>query len=80
MLKSRSVPTDVILPHITYRNVADALAWLTRSFGFTEHYRYGEPGGRVVGAQMHLVDAWTMLNSAHQGTPARYRPDTKLKA
>src|SRR6266436_9245877 len=67
MLKNRSVPSDVILPHITYRNVTDAMVWLTKAFGFTEHYRYGEPGGRVDGAQMHLGDAWIMLNSARQG-------------
>jgi uncharacterized glyoxalase superfamily protein PhnB len=67
MLKNRSVPADVVLPHITYQNVADALVWLTKAFGFTEHYRYGEPGGRVEGAQMHLGDAWIMLNSARPG-------------
>jgi uncharacterized glyoxalase superfamily protein PhnB len=33
-----------VLPHITYRNVADASDWLTAMFGFTEHYRYGPPG------------------------------------
>jgi uncharacterized glyoxalase superfamily protein PhnB len=62
------VPADVILPHLTYRNVADALAWLTKAFGFVEHYRFGEPGGRVNGAQMHLGDAWIMLNSARPGS------------
>ncbi len=67
MLKNRSVPADVILPHITYENVADALVWLTKAFGFTEHYRYGESEGRVSGAQMRLGDAWIMLNSARPG-------------
>ncbi len=62
------MPADVILPHLTYRNVADALAWLTKAFGFVEHYRFGEPGGRVNGAQMHLGDAWIMLNSARPGS------------
>src|SRR5258708_22857278 len=73
MLKNRSVPADVILPHITYQNVSDALVWLTKAFGFTEHYRYGEPGGRVEGAQMHLGDAWIMLNRARpgRGSPAQ---------
>jgi len=68
MLKNRSVPADVILPHITYQNVADALAWLTKAFGFTEHYRYGEPGRPIQGAQMRLGDAWIMLNSARPGS------------
>ncbi|MGO8790644.1 MAG: VOC family protein [Terriglobia bacterium] len=62
------MPADVVLPHITYQNVANALVWLTKAFGFIEHFRYGEPGGRVDGAQMHLGDAWIMLNSARPGS------------
>ncbi len=63
MMRNRSVPTQTLLPHLTYQNVAAALAWLTTTFGFTEHYRYGEENGQVSGAQMHLGDAWIMLNS-----------------
>jgi uncharacterized glyoxalase superfamily protein PhnB len=79
MLKNRSVPADVVLPHITYQDVAAALVWLTKAFGFTEHYRYGEPGGRVEGAQMHLGDAWIMLNSARPGraSPAQAGCETQ---
>jgi uncharacterized glyoxalase superfamily protein PhnB len=79
MLKNRSVPADVILPHITYQNVADALVWLAKAFGFTEHYRYGEPGGPVQGAQMHLGEAWIMLNSARPGrsSPIQVGCDTQ---
>jgi len=79
MLKNRSVPTDVVLPHITYENVSRAVVWLTNAFGFTEHYRYGEPGGRVDGAQMHLGNAWIMLNSARpgRGSPAQVGHDTQ---
>jgi uncharacterized glyoxalase superfamily protein PhnB len=64
MIKNRSVPAATILPHLVYRNVADAIAWLTRAFGFIEHYRYGEP---AQGAQMHLGDAWIMLTSPRDG-------------
>jgi len=73
MLKNRSVPADIVLPHLTYQNVAEAMAWLTRVFGFTEHYRYGEPGAPVDGAQMHLGDAWIMLNlpRAERRTPTQ---------
>jgi uncharacterized glyoxalase superfamily protein PhnB len=67
MLKNRSVPAEVILPHITYQDVGQAVVWLTKTFGFTEHYRYGEPDGRVQGAQMRLGDAWIMLNGARPG-------------
>jgi uncharacterized glyoxalase superfamily protein PhnB len=79
MLKNRSVPADVVLPHITYRNVAEAMAWLTRVFGFIEHYRYGESEGTVQGAQMHLGEAWIMLNSARPGrtSPAQAGYETQ---
>lgn len=67
MLKNRSVPADVILPHLVYEDVASALAWLTRAFGFSEHLRYGDPGGPLQGAQMQLGDAWIMLTSPRPG-------------
>lgn len=70
MKSNRSVPTSTLLPHIVYPDVAEAIAWLSKVFGFREHYRYGEP---VSGAQMHLGDAWIMLKRARQdsGTPAQ---------
>ncbi len=67
MIANRSVPTDTVLPHIVYQNVAEAIAWLSRTFGFVEHYRYGEPGGPISGAQMHLGNAWIMLKRASAG-------------
>jgi hypothetical protein len=39
MVSNRSVPADVILPHINYRNVAEASRWLTAMFDFEEHQR-----------------------------------------
>jgi uncharacterized glyoxalase superfamily protein PhnB len=62
-----SVPTSTLLPHIVYPDVAEAIAWLTKTFGFSDHYRYGEPGGPVSGAQMHLGNAWIMLRRARPG-------------
>ena len=75
MLNNRSVPVNVILPHVTYEDVAGAIAWLSRTFGFVEHYRYGDP---AQGAQMHLGDAWIMLNSGRPGrtSPARIGCET----
>ena len=66
-MRNRSVPTDTVLPHIICKNVVDALAWMTRTFGFTEHYRYGEPGGPVSGAQMYLGSACIMLKRDRSG-------------
>jgi uncharacterized glyoxalase superfamily protein PhnB len=69
-MKNRSVPTDTLLPHIGYENVAEACAWLGRVFGFREAYRYGEP---VSGAQMHLGQAYIMVHNLGQDrrTPAQ---------
>src|SRR5271170_362317 len=61
MISNRSVPTDIVLPHVTYQDVSEAIAWLCRVFGFTEHYRYGDP---VSGAQMYLGRAFIMLEGA----------------
>ncbi len=65
-MTNRSVPANVILPHLCYRNVEAAISWLTDTFGFTEHYRYGPPDAPE-GAQMHLGEAWIMLNSPRSG-------------
>jgi predicted enzyme related to lactoylglutathione lyase len=67
MIENRSVPTDTVLPHVMYQNVADAVAWLTKTFGFAEHYHYGDPGGPISGAQMYLGNAWIMLKRARAG-------------
>jgi uncharacterized glyoxalase superfamily protein PhnB len=78
-IRNRSVPADTVLPHLVYANVADALAWLTRTFGFTEHYRYGEPGGPAAGAQMLLGKACIMLRAARPGeaSPAQVGHNTQ---
>src|SRR3954453_23673578 len=65
--RNRSVPAEIILPHIMYRNVAEAIASLRQAFGFVEHYRYGpEPSG----AQMQLGSACIMLKAAGGASPA----------
>ena len=76
MLKNRSVPVDTLLPHITYRHLAQAIDWLTSTFGFVEHYRYGDP---VQGAQLHLGKAFIMVNSARPGrsSPAELGSETQ---
>jgi uncharacterized glyoxalase superfamily protein PhnB len=62
-MKNRSVPCDTVLPHIPYQNLPAALEWLTRVFGFMEHYRYGEP---ISGAQLYLGPACIMIGSRSQ--------------
>jgi uncharacterized glyoxalase superfamily protein PhnB len=77
-MNNRSVPTSTLLPHLVYRDVADACDWLTRVFGFTEYYRYGQP---VSGIQMYLGDAHIMLSGSRQGsteTPAKLGYGTQM--
>jgi uncharacterized glyoxalase superfamily protein PhnB len=69
MTANRSVPTNTVLPHIVYQDVAAAIAWLTSVFEFTEHYRYGEP---VSGAQMYAAKSCIMIESARgRATPSQ---------
>lgn len=70
-MRNRSVPAASLLAHITYQNIPEAVAWLTKTFGFVENFRYGSPDGVIQGVQMHLGDAWIMLNSPRtdRGSP-----------
>lgn len=73
MITNRSVPTNILLPHLAYQNLEHAIDWLTTVFGFVELYRYGESGGEVSGAQMRLGEAVIMLHRARRprySTPA----------
>ena len=71
MLFNRSVPVDTVLPHVVYRNLPEAIAWLTRVFGFIEHYRYGDPASPS-GAQLRAGKAWIMVRGErdNERTPA----------
>ncbi len=60
-MRNRSVPCDTVLPHLVYEDLPAAIEWLTRVFGFVEHYRYGDP---VSGAQLHLGNAYIMVRTA----------------
>jgi uncharacterized glyoxalase superfamily protein PhnB len=77
-MKNRSVPTATLLPHLVYRNVEDACEWLTRVFGFAEHYRHGQP---VSGIQMYLGDAHIMLSTPREGrseSPMKFGYGTQM--
>ena len=71
MISNRSVPPDTVLPHILYRDVEEAIAWLANAFGFVEHYRHGQP---TSGAQMRAGNAWIMLKRA----PLEYATPSQL--
>ena len=69
MIRNRSLPIDTVLPHLFYRELEQAIAWLARAFGFVEHFRYGDP---ISGAQMRAGNAWIMLKqlSPNAQTPS----------
>jgi uncharacterized glyoxalase superfamily protein PhnB len=79
MILNRSVPANVVLPHICYEDVAAAIRWLTETLGFEEHYRYGDPQAPQ-GAQIHFGDCWIMLTSARPGrsTPKKLGAYTQM--
>jgi len=75
--KNRSVPTDIVVPHVVVEDVGKAMAWLERAFGFREHFRYG-PGPN--GAQMYAGKAIVMLSETRPGraTPAKAGFSTQM--
>jgi uncharacterized glyoxalase superfamily protein PhnB len=64
-MKNRSVPVSTVLPHLVYRDIIEACDWLTRVFGFKEHFRYGQP---VAGIQMFLGGAVIMISGPRERT------------
>jgi len=70
MINNRSVPANIILSHVVYQDLPAAIDWLSRTFGFVEHFRYGEP---ISGAQLHLGNAWIMVKQAklNESSPAQ---------
>jgi uncharacterized glyoxalase superfamily protein PhnB len=63
-VKNRSVPVDTVLPHINYQNLAVAMDWLSRVFGFQEYYRYGDGPS---GGQMRAGNASIQVAQADDG-------------
>jgi len=62
-----------VLAHLAYEDVATAVGWLERAFGFRERtfVRHMRPDGRVGRTQMDVVDSVITLGepSVHAGSP-----------
>lgn len=50
-----------ITPYLYYKNVAQALDWLARTFGFTERVRMPGPDGGIMHAEMEWAEGVVML-------------------
>lgn len=59
----KNPPTGMsrIVPYLFYEDVATALEWLSRAFGFVEHLRFTDDDGSVTHAEMRLSDGVIML-------------------
>jgi uncharacterized glyoxalase superfamily protein PhnB len=66
-MQNRSVPTNSVIPHVYYEDVAEAMAWLSKVFGFREHFRYGPPHSPQ-GGQINLGVACIQLHTIRPGT------------
>ena len=53
--------TPRISAYLYYEDVAGALDWLCRSFGFVERMRMPGPGGAIMHAELELADGLVML-------------------
>jgi len=76
-MNNRSVPSNIVIPHLVYRNVTQARDWLCRVFGFNEHFHYGDP---VSGIQIYLGNACLMLSGPrpHRESPATVGSCTQM--
>src|ERR1035438_512962 len=63
-MRNRSAPADTVLPHVVYQDLAAAIAWLERVFGFRELYRYGDG---PAGGQMFAGRAAIQVRQAKPG-------------
>jgi len=50
-----------IVPYLFCEDVASALEWLSRAFGFVEHLRFTDDDGSVTHAEMRMSDGVIML-------------------
>jgi len=72
MLSNRSAPPGPIVPVLTYRDVDQAIAWLTKAFGFSERLRTPpEPDGTIHHAQMAVGEGAIILNGQGVSEPER---------
>lgn len=68
MVTNRSAPTATVVPILIYEDVAQAIDWLCRAFGFSERLR-AERAGVIGHAQLAVGDGAIMLG--RQGGPFR---------
>lgn len=56
-----------IMPSLRYTNVKDAISWLHRVFGFTEHLIWKDKNDVILHAEMRIDNAYIEMSQAPQG-------------
>jgi uncharacterized glyoxalase superfamily protein PhnB len=69
-----------IIPMMAYQDVASALEWLAKTFGFRERMRFEDPDGRITHAEMELGGGVIMLANPtpEYQSPRRHRETCEL--
>lgn len=71
MVENRSAPPGPVVPWLTYRDVSQAIAWLSGAFGFTECLQTPpEPDGSIHHAQLGVGAGSVVLTSGADIQPA----------
>ena len=76
MSASESRDTTQIIPYIFYRDVPAALAWLSRTFGFTEELRHPTPSG--MHAQMTFRGQRIMMGQGSRDWRMQSASETRI--
>jgi uncharacterized glyoxalase superfamily protein PhnB len=75
MLENRSMPTSTVIPILVYEDVADAVEWLSDTFGFTERVRIGSHRVQLsVGDGAVVVTGRRVPQTGGGGDPVVLRP------
>jgi uncharacterized glyoxalase superfamily protein PhnB len=64
MLANRSMPESAVIPVLAYEDVGEAVAWLCKTFGFTERWRAGSHR-----AQLAIGDGCIAVTEGGSGSP-----------
>jgi len=70
VIVNRSAPGATVVPVLVYEDVAKAIDWLRRAFGFRERLRAAGHEGRIVHAQLSIGDEAVMIGASG----AEFRP------
>ena len=70
VIVNRSAPGATVVPVLVYEDVAKAIDWLRRAFGFRERLRAAGHEGRIVHAQLSIGHGAVMIGASG----AEFRP------